>query len=236
MDLRTLPADIKRRMATVPFPVNWETAKKALANCYQVDEAKAYKDKADGIACYAKQIKDDTLLRIARDIQSRALRKIHELLDEHYKGKRPNAIRDSTGVSVVSQRMARHLAAIPEDKFEKILKEESLSPGNIIAKYNPLPPSKRKQKEMEMEAREEAENEEEEEEEEDSQQVETRLEEERQAVIKQSFVDFYLFIQNNDANRTARDAPRKSHIWFRKVSKKMLIWIAEFEKQLPPEK
>src|SRR5262245_28680167 len=62
------------------LPETYERAKQALAECSRIDEYKDWADKAEALASYAKQAKDDGLRRLADRIQARAIRRCGELL------------------------------------------------------------------------------------------------------------------------------------------------------------
>lgn len=73
------------------LPAVYEQAKQALAECTRIDECKSWADKAQALASYAKQAKDDSLRKCADRIQARAIRRAGELLKqiEPSKGGRP---------------------------------------------------------------------------------------------------------------------------------------------------
>ncbi len=62
------------------LPASYERAKSALAECSRIDECKEWADKAEALASYAKQAKDDGLRILADRIQARAINRCGELL------------------------------------------------------------------------------------------------------------------------------------------------------------
>lgn len=147
-----LPATIPDP-ATAQLPAAYETARKAIAECYRLDEVKDWADKAAAIATYARMANDDTLRVTAVRIQERAYRRGGELLKQiapanganqniregdHPKVTRESAARDA-GLSEHQRKVALRLASIPEDKFERALESGSPPTLEALAKWGTLP-------------------------------------------------------------------------------------------------
>jgi len=71
----------------VRMPVSYEMAKTALSQCYKLDEAKEWENKAAAIKVYAEQAHDETLRKLAVRIQGQAVRRYGELLKKLKPGK-----------------------------------------------------------------------------------------------------------------------------------------------------
>jgi len=65
------------------MPLNYEAAKNSLARCVRIDECKDWADKAVALASYARQVKDDELLKNVKRIRVRAQVRMGELLSEY---------------------------------------------------------------------------------------------------------------------------------------------------------
>ena len=68
--------------AAARLPATYEHAKTALSECVQLDECQTWADKAAALASYAKQSKDEELMKMAIRIRDRAIRRAGELLQQ----------------------------------------------------------------------------------------------------------------------------------------------------------
>lgn len=146
-------------------PRSTEAAKQALANCEQIDECVTWADKAAALASYAKQAKDDELMKRATRIRDRAIRRAGELLkqiepqqgsrrDLATSGRRPPEVvsraeaASSAGMSPHQAKQAIRVANVPAAEFERQV--ESPNPPTIttlaeqgVQKRAPLDPASR---------------------------------------------------------------------------------------------
>jgi hypothetical protein len=116
------------------LPDVYTSAQKALSECYQIDECKGWSDKAIALASYARQANDTTLLRLARSIQKRAVRRQGELLREiepahgtrtdlqpHIGAHTRSRVARDAGLSKHQKDTALSMAAVPEAAFSEAL-------------------------------------------------------------------------------------------------------------------
>lgn len=69
-------------ISTARLPATYEAACSALSECSRIDECQSWADKAEAMASYARQAKDDQLRKMADRIQARAIRRCGELLKQ----------------------------------------------------------------------------------------------------------------------------------------------------------
>jgi hypothetical protein len=138
-----LPAHI--RVSDARLPATYEQAKTALAQCSRIDECQEWANKAEALASYARQADDETLFRLAKRIQGRAVRRCGELLKqiEPAKNQHDAANRadkgdltrteaaEQAGMSLHQQRTAVRVANVPADQFEQAV--ESAEPSTVTA-------------------------------------------------------------------------------------------------------
>ena len=117
--------------------VTYEAARVALKQAVEIDDVKDIRDKAQAMAAYALQIKNDDMYQWVKDIKLRAERRMGELLEEvgPNKGaatpktdKISNAVTDSDrvkptlaeiGISKKQSTDFKAIASIPEKEFEQ---------------------------------------------------------------------------------------------------------------------
>ena len=75
-------APTPEEIAQAQLPARYESACKAIAECVRIDELKDLADRQAALASYAKQAKDDSMMRLAQRIQLRAVRRCGELLKQ----------------------------------------------------------------------------------------------------------------------------------------------------------
>lgn len=63
-----------------PLPIVYERAAKALAECSRIDECKDWANKAEALASYFQQSKNEQMMKDCRRIQVRAIERCGELL------------------------------------------------------------------------------------------------------------------------------------------------------------
>lgn len=126
---RNLPATSSARL-----PQTYEAAKGALEKCSHIDECADWANKAEALASYARQAKDDGLRKMADRIQARAIRRCGSLLKEIEPGQgartdiggeapRSRAAREA-GLSRDQKRTALRVANVPEQEFESAVESE----------------------------------------------------------------------------------------------------------------
>ncbi len=118
-----------------------------MAACSSIDECQEWADKAQAMASYARQAKDETLRKMADRIQARAIRRCGELLRqvpaangsrtdvEPQEGSHPRLTREQAatdaGLSEHQRKTALRVAAVPEPEF--VAQVESEAPPTVTA-------------------------------------------------------------------------------------------------------
>jgi hypothetical protein len=116
-----------------PLPVKYEAARRAIAECDQIDECKTWSDRAAALSAYAVQARDDSLRVMAVRIQARAYRRMGELLKQIPRGDEATryghvgtdspVTRASTakeaGLSERQRNTALRIASVPEADFNR---------------------------------------------------------------------------------------------------------------------
>jgi hypothetical protein len=122
-------------ISTAKLPAMYQAATKALAECSRIDECQKWADKAEALASYAKQARDDQMRKMADRIQARAIRRCGELLKlvEPSKGGQPTRNGGGTsrtkaaqeaGLSKRQKDTALRVANVPEHEFNGAIESE----------------------------------------------------------------------------------------------------------------
>ena len=131
MSLASVPIELPS-VAAATLPAVYIEARAALAKCWRVDECKDWADKAQAMASYARQSKDEGLYKVALRIQARAIRRCGELYKEiapsvggsptHATNAADGTSRQKAaaeaGLSARQANTALRLASVPESDFE----------------------------------------------------------------------------------------------------------------------
>lgn len=144
------------------LPVLYEGARSAIQKCDQIDEVADWSNKAEALAVYAKQSKDDTLRKCADRIQARATRRVGELLKEippqerlgagrppkEIDERRPPSISPrqeaarSAGLSPDQAKQAVRVANVPEEEFEADVESDDPPTVTELAERGKRPPAR----------------------------------------------------------------------------------------------
>lgn len=142
--------------------VRYEQARQALAECHKVDEVKDIRDKAQAMAAYAQQAKDQDLILWATEIKVRAERRAGEMLNEaaargemakrgHPPAENKPATLSDLGIYDTQAKRWKQLAAMPAEHFETAVATARESAGQVTtafmlreaAKHKPAAPPKK---------------------------------------------------------------------------------------------
>ena len=133
-------------ISDAPLPAVYEQAIRALAECSRIDECQDWADKAQAMASYARQAKDETMRKMADRIQARAIRRCGELLRqvpaqqgtrtdlELQAGEGPKSrteVAADAGLSERQRKTALRVAAVPAERFAEQV--ESDIPPTVTA-------------------------------------------------------------------------------------------------------
>lgn len=106
------------------FPVNYQRAVEAIRECNRVDECKEWASRSAAIASYFKQANDREMIKIAKRIRCRAVRRLGELLREAsprtnvYYTEDLEERRTIESIPERTRKTAEYIADIPEAVFE----------------------------------------------------------------------------------------------------------------------
>ncbi len=126
--------------------VRYEQARNALALCHSVDEVKDIRDKAEAMAAYARQAKDQDLILWATEIKVRAERKAGEMLkdsadrgERHHQGRTPVDAKPTTlgdlGISSNQSSRWQSLASMSDEHFETAVATAKDTAGQVTTAF-----------------------------------------------------------------------------------------------------
>lgn len=125
---------------------NYDAGRRALQLASKHDEVRAIRDKAEALAAYARQAKDDELLSWVTEIKVRAERRAGELIVQQQaagelakQGKPTKMSNASTltdaGISRDDSSRWQKMAAIPEQAFENAIATAKETIGEVTTAY-----------------------------------------------------------------------------------------------------
>ena len=133
-----LPASIKAQLPKARLPVNYESAKLAIAECERVDECREWANRAEALVSYAKQAKDKSLEHTAIRIRTRAQMRLGELLLE-YPGYAPGSTLAQSGVKLRLEVAAE--VGIGKTKMDRLTRAARVPKGRREELIETTPPA-----------------------------------------------------------------------------------------------
>lgn len=127
----------------------YEAARTALAEAHRVDEVKDIRDKAEAMAAYARQAKDNELIQYATEIKVRAERRCGELLARTERARPEDNLRRgpksndaTTGPTLAQMGLTKdessryqQLAAMPAEHFETAVATAKATAGEVTTAF-----------------------------------------------------------------------------------------------------
>lgn len=127
--------------------IRYEAARNALAEAHRIDEVKEIRDKAEAMAAYARQAKDQQLILWATEIKVRAERRAGEMLalaaqsgerqrrgKPHSDGPKPTTLGD-LGISDNQSSRWQSLASMSDEHFETAVATAKDTAGQVTTAF-----------------------------------------------------------------------------------------------------
>lgn len=112
------------------FPAVYERAKQALAECARIDECKDWANKAEALASYFQQSKNEQMMKDCRRIQARAIERCGELLRQIESGQgkvnQHTVLRDGTDLKQPTRESVASAAGLSERQRKTALRVVSV--------------------------------------------------------------------------------------------------------------
>lgn len=139
----TLREPTPEEIAQARLPARYEAARKAIAECVDLEELKALSDRQAALTSYARLAQDTTLHNLALRIQQRAQRRMGEILKSIPRGDEATRFGQAgggqpvtrgqmaanAGLSDRQRKTALRIASVPEAEFESAI--ESNHPPTV---------------------------------------------------------------------------------------------------------
>lgn len=136
------PTGLPEGFENARFPAVYERAKQALAECARIDECKDWANKAEALASYFQQSKNEQMMKDCRRIQARAIARCGELLrqietkqggdrkSQEYQrdGSDPLITRESVasaaGLSERQRKTALRVVSVPKEQRDVLIESD----------------------------------------------------------------------------------------------------------------
>lgn len=124
------PTGLPEGFENARFPAVYERAKQALAECARIDECKDWANKAEALASYFQQSKNEQMMKDCRRIQARAIERCGELLRQIESGQgkvnQHTVLRDGTDLKQPTRESVASAAGLSERQRKTALRVVSV--------------------------------------------------------------------------------------------------------------
>lgn len=136
------PTGLPEGFENARFPAVYERAKQALAECARIDECKDWANKAEALASYFQQSKNEQMMKDCRRIQARAIVRCGELLRQIESGQgkvnQHTVLRDgadlrqptresvatAAGLSERQRKAALRVVSVPKEQRDALIESD----------------------------------------------------------------------------------------------------------------